>query len=664
MPKPLSPNVETGPGQGAGRPGPPGPPGAGFSAGLDLTGTSSEQSVIGFRTRPLSTATPATGDVYQFNGTEWVPAAGGGGGSVAPLSTYLFVDPGSTAVSPDGSIGKPFPTVQQALDVVNAAPGEWGIFVSPGQYSGSLSLSGAGNKLSIYSPGPGLVVLNSIISWSISSQCSLTLVNVTVNEVSASDGPSSFPNSGLLYLDNSRIQDVISGTYELDVTVSGPQGSAQSVSITGAFVADGSDYIQDVQAASVQAQGTFVRNSLTVTSGNLLLEACHFSNTVSVSMAGYLQSAYMDATSYYWFLQSASTISGSSVSLNITDTGTTTQVHVYNADSGGYTYTVSLPDAGRCVDISSAGSPVTVVIPKGLPVGCSIQFFQSNVQQITLSGASGVTVFASVSGSSWLTTYAPGSILTAYQILANEWVVSGDSLGLHTPSPARPTDHDTTFSPAALWQLNETLADTSGNGFDLTITGGPTTQYADIYPSVRGLYLLSGATIAHTTTTPAALQISGDVTIECLVDFTLRNVSKPFFGCDGSVASSTNNRLYGVEFDSSGFPKWTQQHGTQDSTGGSFTCTDMYPPRLCHFAVTRISNVVQFYCNGLPLGSPSGTLTAPTGGSASVFHLGQGATPAGEGIVRSLKVIASGLSAAQVKAEYNRCLGTVFWTDP
>ncbi len=666
MPKPLIQDVSTGPGQGAGRPGPPGPPGAGFSAGLDLTGTSTEQSVIGFRARPLSTATPSPGDAYVFDGTQWVPtASGGGGGTVPALSTYLFVDAGSTAVSPDGSIGKPFPTVQQALDTVNATPGDWGIFVAPGQYSESLTYGGTGNNLSIYSPGPGLVFLNSGITWTISSVCTLTLVNILVNLVEATDGTNDFPNSGTLYLDNSRIQEeVFSATYEMDVTVSGPHGSAQSVAITGAFVADGSDYIQDIQAASIQAVGTFVRNSLTATSGNLLLESCHFSNLVSISMSGYLQSVYMDATSYYWFLQTSSTVTGSSVSLNITDTGLTTSVHTYNADSLGNTYTAVLSDVGQCVSMSATSSPITVVLPKGLPVGCTVQFFQANVQPITITGASGVTVFASVSGTAWLTTYAPGSILSAYQIAKNEWVVSGDSLGLHTPAPAKPTDHDTTFSPVALWQLNETLSDTSGNGFDLAITGGPTTQYADIWPSVRGLYLLSGATLAHTTTTPAGLQISGDVTIECMVDFTLRNVSKPFFGCDGSVASSTNNRLYGVEFDSSGFPKWTQQHGTQDSSGGSFTCTDMFPPKLCHFAVTRISNVVQFYCNGLPLGSPSGSLTAPTGGSASVFHLGQGATAAGEGIVRSMKVIASGLSAAQVKAEYNRCLGNVFGTDP
>jgi hypothetical protein len=665
MPRPLQQKITTGPGQGAGRPGPPGPPGAGFSAGLDLTGTPSEQAVIGLRTRPLSTDVPNPGDAYVYDGAEWAPApAGGGGGTIPALSSYLFVDGGTTTLSPDGSIGKPFPTVQQALDIVVATPGSWGIFISPGEYDESLSLSGSGNRVSFHSPAYGLVSLNSGLSWEISSECSVTFRNIVINQIGASDGANVFPNIGTLYLDNSSCNETSSSTYELDMTVAGPNAFAHAVDITGTFTALAPSYVDGILASSVQVQSTLVKESIGSSSGNMILESCQFTNSVSIDMGGYMQSLYMDATTYYWFLESVVTLTGSSVSMVITDTGTTTQVNSYNADFSGYTYTVVPRDVGRCVSISSTGSPVTVVIPNGMPVGCTILFFQSNVQRITITGGLGVSVFASVSDPSWLTTFAAGSVLTAFQETAGEWVVYGDSVGLHTPSPARPTDHDTTFSPSALWQLNETLSDTSGNGFDLAITGGPITQYADIYPSRKGLYLLAGATLAHTTTVPAGLQISGDITVECLVDFTLRNVGRPFFGCDGSVASSTNNRLYGVEFDSSGFPKWTQQHGTQDSTGGAFVCSNMFPPELCHFAVTRISNVVQFYCNGLPLGSPSGTLTAPTGGGSSVFHLGQGATAACEGIVRSLKIIATGLSAAQVKAEYNRCLGTVFWTDP
>lgn len=82
MPKPISSSIKTGPGQGAGRPGPPGPPGAGFTAGLDLTGTSREQTVIGFRAVPLSETAPNDGESYVYSSSlgQFVPAASGGGG--------------------------------------------------------------------------------------------------------------------------------------------------------------------------------------------------------------------------------------------------------------------------------------------------------------------------------------------------------------------------------------------------------------------------------------------------------------------------------------------------------------------------------------------------------------------------------------------------------
>ncbi len=106
MPKPLSSNIATSPGQGAGRPGPPGPPGAGFSAGLDLTGTSREQTVIGFRAHPLSEDSPQDGDSYIYNSSlgRWVPGPVSGGGSggairvdwaISPITSMITFAPGA-----------------------------------------------------------------------------------------------------------------------------------------------------------------------------------------------------------------------------------------------------------------------------------------------------------------------------------------------------------------------------------------------------------------------------------------------------------------------------------------------------------------------------------------------------------------------------------------
>lgn len=130
MPKPFPQDIETNQGQGAGRPGPPGPPGAGFSAGLDLTGTSTEQSVIGFRERPLSTDVPSVGDAYVFNGTEWVPTPAGGGGGFTAGGDLSGT---STSQEVIGMAGFPFSGAPSAGDVLQFDGTQWVPAVVGGQ---------------------------------------------------------------------------------------------------------------------------------------------------------------------------------------------------------------------------------------------------------------------------------------------------------------------------------------------------------------------------------------------------------------------------------------------------------------------------------------------------------------------------------------------------
>jgi hypothetical protein len=47
--------------------------GGGFIAGGDLSGTSYDQTVIGLQGRPIAAVAVATGQIYVFNGTEWIP---------------------------------------------------------------------------------------------------------------------------------------------------------------------------------------------------------------------------------------------------------------------------------------------------------------------------------------------------------------------------------------------------------------------------------------------------------------------------------------------------------------------------------------------------------------------------------------------------------------
>lgn len=54
-------------------------------------------------------------------------------------------------------------------------------------------------------------------------------------------------------------------------------------------------------------------------------------------------------------------------------------------------YTISLGESGAVVTFNSA-SPVTLTIPTGLPIGYNISVYQIGNGQVTISGASGVSV--------------------------------------------------------------------------------------------------------------------------------------------------------------------------------------------------------------------------------------------------------------------------------
>jgi hypothetical protein len=61
-------------------------------------------------------STPAIAMTWDQAAEDWVPAKVGGAGTIQPLSTVFYVDSGSTATAPDGSIAAPYLDVQDAID--------------------------------------------------------------------------------------------------------------------------------------------------------------------------------------------------------------------------------------------------------------------------------------------------------------------------------------------------------------------------------------------------------------------------------------------------------------------------------------------------------------------------------------------------------------------
>lgn len=215
-----------------------------------------------------------------------------------------------------------------------------------------------------------------------------------------------------------------------------------------------------------------------------------------------------------------------------------------------------------------------------------------------------------------------------------------------------PSLHTTEHSPVGLWQFNETLADTSGNGFDLSAFAG-NTRYVEIVPGLRGLKVLSTNKFRQAAT-GTALAIAGDITIEMLL------LLDSF--ADGGIVSydtgseiQSGNVQYAIALFASDL-QWFHENGAGVDRVYS---PNRIPPmfELCHLAARRQSGVVQFFVNGRPFGAASSALPAPDGGTTSRLYLGFEANTTASYSIASLKVIPSALIDAHIAAEHNRTLG-------
>lgn len=221
--------------------------------------------------------------------------------------------------------------------------------------------------------------------------------------------------------------------------------------------------------------------------------------------------------------------------------------------------------------------------------------------------------------------------------------------------------HDTTHSPAGLWQFNETLNDTSGNGQTLTVETGAVT-YGEIFPGVQGVILDGSTALLYNTAADATLGTTGDMTVEMLLVLSAYTTSKTLVSYNGTTGSSNTNSRFSIDIlNNIGGMTWAQEISTNVQSRTSDITTRPTLNQLCHFAMTRRSNVIRTYIDGV-LVDTSATLSTPTGGSSSRFRVG---SVSGRGLaplcaMASLKVITSGLTDSQVAAEYNRTLGRFY----
>ena len=106
-----------------------------------------------------------------------------------------------------------------------------------------------------------------------------------------------------------------------------------------------------------------------------------------------------------------------------------TPVLAVNAQTGT-SYTFTLADGNNTLVTLANAAAIALTIPTNasvaLPVGAILNFAQTGAGQVTLSGASGVTVTSTGGTAATPKTRVQYSGATAIQTSANNWLILGD----------------------------------------------------------------------------------------------------------------------------------------------------------------------------------------------------------------------------------------------
>ena len=197
--------------------------------------------------------------------------------------------------------------------------------------------------------------------------------------------------------------------------------------------------------------------------------------------------------------------------------------------------------------------------------------------------------------------YVPGSVLLGAFVRVEVSAANANGTSLPVPSAASAALTQAPFPPGtvAFYNLDEesgTRADATGNGNDLTDNNGVgfTVGVVGNAAAPGGESYGSGSDSQPWLSSSAVLNLSGDFTIASFgkaVDSTAVQVCK----FDEGSGLEFYGQLIGMSIGVS---------GTRTVYGASFAGDNLGITNWHHYAVTRISGVVQFYLDGVAVGSP------------------------------------------------------------
>lgn len=232
-------------------------------------------------------------------------------------------------------------------------------------------------------------------------------------------------------------------------------------------------------------------------------------------------------------------------------------------------------------------------------------------------------------------------------------------------SPGELAYFDNSLSPVARYAFDKTLADFSGNGFDLSVSAGAI-GYAPIFPGRFGV-LMSSGTFLSRPAFDALLAIPGDVSIMMVLQADSNATAQPLACFAASGETQATNTLWLAQISLTSTPprrmSWLSESGAGVDASATSGGTDSIG--LIHNVMflgwRRLANVIRFYINGKPIGPDSAALTTPDGGTSSRLFMGcSPGTGCIDGIMLTSQIVARACSDAEFLAAYNQSMGPAF----
>jgi len=241
-------------------------------------------------------------------------------------------------------------------------------------------------------------------------------------------------------------------------------------------------------------------------------------------------------------------------------------------------------------------------------------------------------------------------------------------LAVSNPIPSPRLHSRTKYSPVGIFEFQGSMSDASGNGNNLTVANG-TERYAPIGGGPLQGFEFRDDTMIETGTSATELQITGDITIACLVKWIrygpgISQNDAVMLGHGESGESEAVNIIYGVRYTgvASGGLEWLHETGSGSNQQYSMV-TEVPAYKLFHFVARRDADAggdtIEFFLDGVQAG-PAGTgLTTATGGTSGRFYVGGEVNGSlySRMVVASLNIYDAALTDAQIADLYRMTMG-------